>query len=254
MKNFGFYFFAFCILVIAIGLGSLLGVYVFLKLISKNVTKKDLEDRENQIIQEAQEKAEKGLPAALESYVQGRLVELEESEESSINDCKRKSANELSYVKEIVSFFQVGMPLLFPENNYENGSVTRVLATCLEFRINPTKDKPFSPSNIGLRIAIASSRRLLSFPSISGSNSERIFSIKGTSQKMPQNYSFVRELLPKWETAISNNSKNRSIRYIVTGNLIQAYVVPTIKISFILYKFCTNCILIYFNNFKLCRS
>jgi hypothetical protein len=29
MKNFGFYFFAFCILVIAIGLGSLLGVYVF---------------------------------------------------------------------------------------------------------------------------------------------------------------------------------------------------------------------------------
>ena len=56
MKNFGFYFFAFCILVIAIGLGSLLGVYVFLKLISKNVTKKDLEDRENQIIQEAQKK------------------------------------------------------------------------------------------------------------------------------------------------------------------------------------------------------
>ncbi|PAC33319.1 hypothetical protein [Flectobacillus sp. BAB-3569] len=56
MKKFGFYFFTFCILVIAIGLGSLLGVYVFLKLISKNVTKKDLEDRENQIIQEAQKK------------------------------------------------------------------------------------------------------------------------------------------------------------------------------------------------------
>jgi hypothetical protein len=126
-------------------------------------------------------------------------------------------------VKEIVSFFQVGMPLLFPENNFENGSVTRVLATCLGVRINPTKDKPFSPSNIGLRIAIASSRRLLSFPSISGSNSERIFSIKGTSQKMPQNYSFVKELLPKWEAAISNNLKDRSIRYIVTGNLIQAY-------------------------------
>lgn len=170
-----------------------------------------------------QEKAEKGLPAALDSYVKGRLIELEEAEESSINDCKRKSANELSYVKEIVGFFQVGMPLLFPENNFENGSVTRVLATCLGVRINPTKDKPFSPSNIGLRIAIASSRRLLSFPSISGSNSERIFSIKGTSQKMPQNYSFVKELLPKWETAISNNLKDRSIRYIVTGNLIQAY-------------------------------
>ena len=58
MKNFGFYFFAFCILVIAIGLGSLLGVYVFLKLISKNVTKKDLEDREKQITQEAQKKKE----------------------------------------------------------------------------------------------------------------------------------------------------------------------------------------------------
>lgn len=56
MKNFGFYFFTFCILVIAIGLGSLLGVYAFLKLISKNVTKKDLEDRENQITQEAQKK------------------------------------------------------------------------------------------------------------------------------------------------------------------------------------------------------
>jgi succinate dehydrogenase/fumarate reductase flavoprotein subunit len=61
MKNFGFYFFAFCILVIAIGLGSLLGVYVFLKLISKNVTKKDLEDRENQITQEAQKKEQSDL-------------------------------------------------------------------------------------------------------------------------------------------------------------------------------------------------
>jgi hypothetical protein len=40
---------------------------------------------------------------------------------------------------------------------------------------------------------------------------------------MPQNYSFVKELLPKWENAISNNLKDRSIRYIVTGNLIQAY-------------------------------
>ncbi|MFY7826514.1 MAG: hypothetical protein ACOVQ4_05275 [Flectobacillus sp.] len=59
MKKFGFYFFTFCVLVIAIGLGALLGVYVFLKLISKNVTKKDLEDRENQIIQEAQKKKNK---------------------------------------------------------------------------------------------------------------------------------------------------------------------------------------------------
>ncbi|KAL6953742.1 DNA helicase [Sarracenia purpurea var. burkii] len=30
-----------------------------------------------------------------------KLIELEEAEESSINDCKRKSANELSYVKEL---------------------------------------------------------------------------------------------------------------------------------------------------------
>ncbi|MDI9862610.1 strawberry notch-like NTP hydrolase domain-containing protein [Flectobacillus roseus] len=170
-----------------------------------------------------QEKVDNGFLEELDSYVQNRLVELDETEANAIKDKEAKSANELSYVKNIISFFQVGMPLYFPENNFEAGGVNRVLATCLGIRINPTKDRPFAPSNIGLRIAVASSRRLLSFPSISGNNAERIFAIKGASQAIPPNYSFVKELLPKWETAIANNSKDSSIRYIVTGNLIQAY-------------------------------
>lgn len=45
-RNIGFYLGFFLLIVLAIGVGTILGIFLFLKLMSKNVTKKDLQDRE----------------------------------------------------------------------------------------------------------------------------------------------------------------------------------------------------------------
>jgi hypothetical protein len=156
-----------------------------------------------------------------EKYVARRLEELEESEEKSENDLVDRLSNDLRYISSLLKFFKVGMKLQYQDTNSQNTST--VLATCLGFRINRTKERPFAPSNIGLRIAVASSKRLITFPSISGMNSQKIFAIKGTSVPMPSGYSFVRDLLPAWEKSIQANSKDRGIKYLITGNIIQAY-------------------------------
>lgn len=49
-RNIGFYLGFFLLIVLAIGVGTVLGIFLFLKLMSKNVTKKDLQERE-QIIE-----------------------------------------------------------------------------------------------------------------------------------------------------------------------------------------------------------
>ena len=156
-----------------------------------------------------------------EKYVARRLEELEESEEKSENDLVDRLGNDLRYITSLLKFFKVGMKLEYQDTNSQNTST--VVATCLGFRINRTKERPFAPSNIGLRIAVASSKRLITFPSISGMNSQKIFAIKGTSVPMPSGYSFVRDLLPAWEKSIQANSKDRGIKFLITGNIIQAY-------------------------------
>jgi hypothetical protein len=115
------------------------------------------------------------------------------------------------------------MKLEYQDTNSQNTST--VVATCLGFRINRTKERPFAPSNIGLRIAVASSKRLITFPSISGMNSQKIFAIKGTSVPMPSGYSFVRDLLPAWEKSIQANSKDRGIKFLITETSFRRIVV-----------------------------
>lgn len=164
-------------------------------------------------------------PAKQQEYIAKRAIELREAEKSSIQDKKDKNANELNYVVNLLEYFKVGMILRVPDTaRNENGLPLKTLATCLGFKINYSKEKPFAPANIGLRIAIASSKRMRSFPTISGLNSEAIFAIKGATQDTYFNsYSYQDDLFPLWQKAIINNTKDRGTRLIITGNLIQAY-------------------------------
>ena len=154
-------------------------------------------------------------------YEKNRKKELEEG--SILEDAKmiQKYENEWKYTSQILEFFTVGRVLDYPDDFLMEGS-GETLAICLGFKIDMKNPKPFAPGNIGLRIVIASSKRSITFGSISGENSQRVLAIKGASKEMDKNYS-IPMLVQLWNQNIQNNTKHRDVRFILTGNLLQAH-------------------------------
>lgn len=154
-------------------------------------------------------------------YEKNRKVELETAQVNAIDKMDMKYSNEWTFVKQMIDYFMVGRILNYPDDFELNNGSSSTMAVCLGVKIDLKKERPFAPGNVGLRIVIASSRRSITFGSVSGTNAQRILAIKGASM---QNYIFnLPTLMQKWADAIQANTKNRNTRYILTGNLLQAF-------------------------------
>ena len=79
-----------------------------------------------------------------------------------------------------------------------------------------SKSNPYAPSAIKLRFALASSLKYLVLPS---SFTPEINSIKGASIDLASQT--LEEVLDLWKDAITKEQKDRVIRYMVTGNILQ---------------------------------
>jgi len=88
----------------------------------------------------------------------------------------------------------------------------------LGYGINDKAPNPFAPSAIKLHFAIASARKA---STIVASKSADLNAIVGASRNEP--YMDWEQVKQTWQQSISNNIKDRGVRYIVTGNLIQAF-------------------------------
>lgn len=157
-----------------------------------------------------------------QKYLITRKAELIQAEKEAHDKMRAKYGNEYTFVKPFIEFFTIGKQLKCPDDFAENSDST--MAVCLGLKIDMRKPKPFSPGNIGLRIAIASSKRSVSFGSISGESTQRLLAIKGLSNdNSHMTESSMGNLLATWSKNIQQNSKTRDIRYILTGNLLQAF-------------------------------
>lgn len=181
------------------------------------------EDFEKRILNITKEKAYKKLTSEKEKsqYMKDRTKELEEGAIGSEQKMVSKYQNEWNYSSQMIDFFTVGRILEYPDDFLLESS-GNTMAICLGLKIDLKKPKPFAPGNVGLKIAIASSKRSITFGSISGENSQRILAIKGASTEKQRDYSLPM-LLQLWTQNIQSNNKNRDVRYILTGNLLQAH-------------------------------
>lgn len=91
-------------------------------------------------------------------------------------------------------------------------------STASALMIDKKKKNPYAPSAIKLRFAIANGSKYLAMP---GSYSEEIMAIIGASADLSQ--PTMERLLNDWEIYTKENNVDRKIRYIVTGNLLQAF-------------------------------
>ena len=150
--------------------------------------------------------------------IQDREKELLAARQKKMEQLKSKAANNKSYLHNIFTFFHPGRSVLYPVETFAGGSET-VPAVFIGYGIDLKKKNPYTPSQIKLRFAIASSNKYLAIPA---SYSRDIMAIIGASAAtgQPEN---KKVLLEEWETYIKETSVDRKIRHIITGNLLQAF-------------------------------
>ena len=164
-----------------------------------------------------QKLVEQGEKEQADELGQQRLKELEDALDKRIEDERTKSGHQNSYLRGLFKFFTIGKKILYPMDSYSGIGATQ-LAVFLGFQIDHKKKNPYAPSSIRLKFAIATGQKFIAIPA---SYVKEINAIKGASYNVEDNG--FNETLKEWEQRISLNTKNRGIRYIVTGNLLQAF-------------------------------
>ncbi len=152
-----------------------------------------------------------------EQAIEERKKELGTARDGQIQVLRGKAANRKQYLEKIFKFFYTSRLLYYPIQSY--GDATDLIpAAFIGYSIDRKKRNPFAPSLIKLRFAIANSSKYIAIPA---SYSEDIMSIIGASSDVPQ--LDMETLYARWESYTRQNHTDRNDRYIITGNLLQAF-------------------------------
>jgi hypothetical protein len=135
----------------------------------------------------------------------------------SIEREKTVATNKSRIVNTLFEDFVVGNVYGYPSATY---SVDRAyyLAVFLGFGISETAKNPYAPSALKLRFAIGSSLRYVAVPSSKFDITDTIIAI--TRQI---SYNDRMSTLDRWDDLMREKSTERTNRYVVTGNILQAY-------------------------------
>lgn len=152
-----------------------------------------------------------------DKYLMDRTQELTKAMEDSRERIIKVNINKERTLREFFSFFYPGK-MLWYQADLENIDNSRTLAVFIGFDIDFERKNPFAPSAIEAKIAIASSKKYIPYPL---SRTTEINSIIGATRNLNEKWS--QNGLELWEKAVKENTKDRGIRYILTGNLLQAF-------------------------------
>ena len=154
-------------------------------------------------------------------YIEDRTKELEGAKELAVEKAHTKSSNQLGNIMRILRFFYVGKFLNYP---LFAGETAR--AVCLGININKKKNKPYAPSAVKVKIAIANSDKYIDL-TISGEPGKKLNDVMAYS--MGSNYD-EKNILKDWEYFCKDSNVNRKEVYIVTGNILQGFGTYTGKL------------------------
>ncbi len=105
----------------------------------------------------------------------------------------------------------------YPVASYGEGNMASK-AVFLGFDIDKKRANPYAPSAIKLRLAIADSNRYIALPA---SYYEKIMAIRGETGRMASYEQ--EEILEQWDALAKLATVNRAQRFIITGNILQAF-------------------------------
>ncbi|WP_161889248.1 strawberry notch-like NTP hydrolase domain-containing protein [Pontibacter russatus] len=152
-------------------------------------------------------------PAEQLMAIQERRNVLEEARKAAVKKIGDTANNRYRFLHGIFEFFTVGRGIY-----YSIGREELAKGIFLGFKIDRKKKNPFAPSNVRLRFAVAHSTKYLEIPA---SQHEAIGAIRGSSYSISR---YERDsMIEYWDSAIRDSSQDSKIRYVVTGNLLQAF-------------------------------
>ncbi len=166
------------------------------------------------------EKKMKKLEADLDEWQAAykmRKSELETARNKKDVTIKEKAENNKRYLLQLFRFFYPGRLLRYPITTFAGGHES-VTAVFIGLQIDNRKSNPFAPSQVKLRFALANGRKYLVVPA---SMSADLLATLGQSTGMPE--LTINDVLTEWEAAVKAKNVDRSTRYIVTGNILQAF-------------------------------
>ena len=160
---------------------------------------------------------EKDGEAAYLQFIKEREKELNTALTKQLEKVTTTINNRKQYLTSLFKFFYVGRNLMYPVSSFGEGDI-KIKAVFLGFIIDKKKKSPYAPSNIRLRFALASSGKYIAMPA---SYTKDINAVIGASYS--ESTGTLSETLSDWEQAIKASNVNRNNRYVVTGNLLQAF-------------------------------
>jgi hypothetical protein len=154
--------------------------------------------------------------ALAEEFIATRKSELENAEEIGLNRISMKYSIQKRSLDRIFKFFETGKVLAYPMLQDPNNFYKAIF---LGFVIDYKAKNPFAPSAIKLKIAIAGPDRAVNIPA---SNTQVIDSI--VSRTTTEIFPYERtNTIVSWDDIIQSASASRTTRYIITGNILQAF-------------------------------
>lgn len=156
-----------------------------------------------------------GNPTAQILALQKREQELGKARDKQLQITVAKFNSKRDSLLKILRFFYVGRSLNYTTADYGNETVPAVFLGCM---VDLQKKNPFTPSQVKLRFAIASSAKYIAMPASYHLN---VLSIMGASINLPELDQEM--LLNNWDAYIRETNVDRKVRHIITGNLLQAF-------------------------------
>jgi len=154
--------------------------------------------------------------AAYQEVITKRAEELEENRLSTEVKIRKSYVLQEQAMELLMKRFYIGRLLKYPMRGWE-GEVM-VPAVFLGVVVDKRRMNPYAPSSLKLRFAIANSARYITF---AASRREVIDRIVHESKDISQ--PDRSELLDFWDNTIKESTSDRMKRYIITGNIVQAF-------------------------------
>jgi hypothetical protein len=151
-------------------------------------------------------------------FAEMREVALLEALSDQIRRSANRYTNEGYSLSRIFEFFKVGKLVSVPN---ESGNIRTGLSKGVVqgFFFGTNKRNQFAPSNISMKILMASSKKQLTID-LTSSNLEVINGIRAASSSDSNSIEYA---LDSYKKGISESSKERNIRYLISGNLLKFF-------------------------------
>lgn len=160
-----------------------------------------------------------------------REQDMQNEMKASMENLQKITNNKKSVVMSMFEYFYVGKLIFFPSPTFAIDQ-EKIKGVFVGFSINENEKNPYAPSSMKLKFALQNSLRFISVPA---SKFDTITLIRQLTSDNIYYEQSLDTILDNWNTQIAEKSEDRTLRYIVTGNILQGYGKPEFRSNLISY-------------------